>query len=85
MPCGEILDSLELLQDAHLRERGMIVDVEHPVRGKFSMPGCPVKLEDSPVEVKMRALARPAQRRSLRRPARVGAEQLAQLKEQGVI
>lgn len=52
VPCGKILDSVELLNDPHMRERGMVVDIEHPVRGKFSMPGCAVRLENSPAEVK---------------------------------
>ncbi|HXR35808.1 MAG TPA: CoA transferase, partial [Candidatus Binataceae bacterium] len=51
VPCGAVMDTVELLNDPHLRERQMIVDIEHPARGKISIPGCAVKLEDSPVTV----------------------------------
>ncbi len=51
VPCGKVLDTVELMNDPHLRERGMIIEVDHAVRGAITMPGCPVRLDDSPVEV----------------------------------
>jgi len=29
----------------------MVMDVDHPKAGKFAMPGCPVQLSESPVNV----------------------------------
>ena len=51
VPCGAVLDTAEVLGNAHLRERRMVAEVEHPTRGKYPMIGCPVRLSDSPVEV----------------------------------
>ena len=51
VPCGAVLDSAEVLADPHLRKRRFIVDLEHPRRGPYPMPGNPVRLSDSPTEV----------------------------------
>jgi formyl-CoA transferase len=51
VPCGPILDTQELLADADLKASGMIVEVDHPERGKFKTVGCPFTLSDSPVEI----------------------------------
>ena len=51
MPCGAVLDTMELSNDPSLRERGVFVEVEHPVRGKLVIPGWPVRLSDSHVPV----------------------------------
>jgi formyl-CoA transferase len=51
VPCGPILDTRELLDDPDLAASGMIVEVDHPERGKFKTVGCPFSLSDSPVEI----------------------------------
>jgi formyl-CoA transferase len=48
---GAIFDTHELTNDPHLRKRGTFVTVKHPVRGDFTLPGFPVKMSGSKVEV----------------------------------
>jgi formyl-CoA transferase len=47
VPCGACLDSGELLTDPHLRQRGMIITIEHPTRGPLDIPASPLKFSDS--------------------------------------
>ncbi len=49
---GAVLDTQELSEDAHLRERGMFATIEHPARGAVTMPGWPVKKSESSVAVR---------------------------------
>ena len=52
IPCGPILSMEELAREPSLRATGTIVEVDHPKRGKYLSVGNPIKLSDSPTEVK---------------------------------
>jgi len=52
VPAGAVFDTQELMEDSHLRKRGMFATVDHPTRGKFAIPGWPVKMSGSRVPVK---------------------------------
>ena len=51
VPCGAVLDTSELLADPSLAERGMMVSMDHPKRGRVTFPGNPVRLSASPTTV----------------------------------
>jgi len=51
VPCGACLDTGEVLTDPHLLARDMIVEVEHPVRGRYLTVGNPIKLSASPTTI----------------------------------
>jgi crotonobetainyl-CoA:carnitine CoA-transferase CaiB-like acyl-CoA transferase len=49
VPCAPVKSVREVDTDEHLIQRGMIRYVEHPARGRVPVPGCPLRLSDSPV------------------------------------
>src|SRR5215470_5479716 len=51
VPCGPILSMKDIYADRSLYERGMLVEVDHPTRGRYVQVGSPINLSDSPVEV----------------------------------
>jgi formyl-CoA transferase len=52
IPCGPILSMKEIAEEASLRETGTVVEVDHPTRGKYLTVGNPIKMSDSPADVK---------------------------------
>jgi len=52
VPCGPIMSTKDLMNDEQAKLREMVVEVPHPERGSFVNVGCPLKLSDSPVEVR---------------------------------
>jgi len=51
VPCGPVLNTLELLHDPDLHARGMMQTIDHPVRGPVIVPGWPLRLSDSQVPI----------------------------------
>ncbi len=51
IPVGPILSMKEIAEEKSLRDTGTVVEVDHPVRGKYLTVGNPIKLSDSPCDV----------------------------------
>ena len=52
IPCGPILSMKEIAEEPSLRKTGTVVEVDHPTRGKYLTVGNPIKMSDSPTDVK---------------------------------
>ena len=48
---GATLNPHDILEDEHLAARQMVVTVPDPVRGDYTMLGCPIRLLDEEIEV----------------------------------
>lgn len=51
VPCSAVFDSMDLFADPHLRERGFIHQLEHPVLGPIRVLGWPARLSESQVGI----------------------------------
>jgi len=52
VPAGAVFDTLELLNDPSLAERGIMQKIEHPTTGKLTVPAWPVRFDGDPPRVK---------------------------------
>jgi formyl-CoA transferase len=52
IPCGPILSMKEIAEEPSLRKTGTVVEVDHPTRGTYLTVGNPIKMSDSPADVK---------------------------------
>jgi formyl-CoA transferase len=51
VPCGPIMSTEDLFNDEHVKLRDMMVELDHPQRGKWWNVGMPIKLSDSPARI----------------------------------
>jgi formyl-CoA transferase len=85
VPCGAVLDSTEVLSDPHMRQRRFVTDLDHPRRGRYPMPGNPVRLSESPTDVTRSPMLGEHNTEVYHRLLGYTPDQLDQLKRDGVI
>jgi formyl-CoA transferase len=85
IPVGPILSMKEIAEDESLRKTGTVVEVDHPVRGKYLSVGNPIKLSDSVTEVKRSPLLGEHTDEILRDVIGFSADEIAKFKESGAL
>jgi formyl-CoA transferase len=80
-----LLDSEEVMSNEHLRSRGMLVEVDHPTRGRLTMLGSPIHLSASPTEVTRASLLGEHNAEVYGRILGLGETDLAALGRDGVL
>jgi len=85
IPCGPILSMKEIAEEQSLRATGTVVEVDHPTRGKYLSVGNPIKLSDSPTEVKRSPLLGEHTDEILRDVLGFSDDQVAEIKGSGAI
>ena len=85
VPCGPILSMKELAEEPALRKSGTVVEIDHPARGKYLTVGNPIKLSDSPSEVRRSPLLGEHTDEVLRELVGLSEMDIAAARQQGAI
>ena len=85
IPCGPILSMKEIAAEPALRATGTVVEVDHPGRGKYLTVGNPIKLSDSPADVRRSPLLGEHTDEILRGMLGMNDAQIADAKAEGAI
>ena len=85
VPCGAVLDTGEVLDDPHLNARGQIHTIEHATRGRFRLPGSPVRLSASEAPTTPPPLAGQHTAEVLAEVLGLSADEVDKLRARGVL
>ncbi len=85
VPVSPILSIEDIFEDEHYKARENIVEVEHPRLGKVKMPGIVPKFSETPGAIRHRAPELGEHNEEILGGLGLSTEELASLKEKGVI
>jgi formyl-CoA transferase len=85
IPVGPILSMQELAEEPSLRATGTVVEVDHPTRGPYLTVGNPIKLSDSPADVRRSPLLGEHTDEVLRVLLRYSDKEISEIKASGAL
>ncbi|MFA4835191.1 MAG: CoA transferase [Dehalococcoidia bacterium] len=87
IPCGRVNNVADVINDRHLKERGMFVDLDYPYKeGRVLVPATPVRFSQTPARIETRGAAVGEHNQSIYGDLlELSAGELQQLKNEGVI
>ncbi len=85
IPIGPILSMKEIAEEPSLRATGTVVEVDHPGRGKYLTVGNPIKLSDSPADVRRSPLLGEHTDEILRKVLGYSEKEVAEIRVSGAI
>ncbi|MBO6010327.1 MAG: CoA transferase, partial [Oscillospiraceae bacterium] len=85
IPAGAVLDMEDLTNDAYLRSRGTMVEIEHPERGKLVVPGFAPKMSGNDLRYETSPALGEHNEKIYKGLLGLTDGEMAELKEKGVI
>ena len=85
VPAGAVFDTLELMNDPSLAERGIMQTIQHPTTGAVKMPAWPVRFDGTPARVKPSPLLGQHSAEVLGGWLGLSAQDIEGLKQDGII
>src|SRR5262245_31736651 len=85
VPAGAVFDTLELMNDPSFAERGIMQTIDHPTTGKVKVPSWPVRFDGAPAKVEPSPLLGQHVDDVLGAWLGMRADELAALREEGIV
>ena len=86
VPCGPINNVEQVLNDAHVLARDMVVKMRHPQAGELTVPGVPIKFSETPASIACPAPALGEHNDEVyKKMLGLSQAEIASLREEGVI